>query len=622
MIITAQAAVCTSMIASIIIEKRFIQKSQAAHFSVLRGINDGPRNLVHLILSSKSVRLILRLESYLAILLLLVGMGLQFSSTILLSDVDVSVVAGENALLQLPSLLSESQDRVTTSTNSYKALPPQYAVFGELSSGTTTTPDAHGFSDTGLIQRAFLPLQVSEKREEVRSYEGNSIVMSTRVACMRPNIENLRYSACWWDNWADKNWGQLNGTLDYDSSLEDNGKEQPCGSKGCPLIPFSCDIPGAYDGYGWQSNICLAGGVGGTFWSSDTGPEGTTINSPWAINSSVYLVLSTNMGSADWGTLRDRGIGYGPSVPTQAVAEEKEWRSYQLLPGKLVNISLCFQAFNLKHSFVHMASSGNIREPEMRYDSRTGTADTRDIRRYFGTDALKLDFDRRGILRGKEIREPANYTNISQPTVGLDADKEFTMKRVKGTAYSELAATESNSSILACSHCVGGGGSTVHADLSAILEDTILSTGRASEAIKVYITSISMTIYYLYQKKFTVSEEVSLTSVNHVLTANDCKEQGACSGFVSVVTLLGVHLAIVSVITTLYLTQTRFSRHSNIWHAVSQLISQDLDDILEISHNMGDKDVIAAVRSEGNDHEVRLGGCLHGGRVKIKKHDG
>lgn len=615
--ITCQAAVCASMLAAIMLEKRSVPKSKAVHFSVLRGVGAGPLTLMRLIASSRRLAMLLCVETVLTFLLLLGSLGLQFTSTILLSDLDTSAITSSITQTQLQTLLSVSQERMTTSTHAYSRSQPVFAVFGEVQTNATTRPDVRGYSSTGLVQRAFLPLQSSAQRAATRSYEGYSTTMSSDVACMRPNIKGLQYNSDRWDEWVDQYWGVFNGTLDYVSSLEDAGKTPPYDLESCPPLSFNCEIPGTGgDQYGWQSNLCYINGVGGTTWPGDTGPAGTTIDQPWSINSTITLVSSTNMRLQDWGSIYQANGTSNHRLGDDTAVDEGEWKSYQIIPGRFVNVSVCFNSFNLMHTYVKMAAAGNITEPVVTYDSVTGSANTSSVREHFGISSSGPS-DARGILQISEIRDSSVQYDPVPPMGSTEADQNFTIGVLKREIYSELVeGLEPNITISVCEHCATAGGS-LHPDLGLTIEDTLQSTGRAADAIHLHVHSIAMTIFYDLQKRFARSQEVAVSSVQPVLTAIDCRERGGCSGFTAVVTLLGGHLVIVGIITALYVTQTRFSRYSNLWHTVSQLLGEELRDIVESSHDIADKEVLRTMNNEAGNYMVKLGRSPESKRIEV-----
>ncbi|KAI1326422.1 hypothetical protein F5Y16DRAFT_228577 [Xylariaceae sp. FL0255] len=111
--VNLQSAVCTSMLASLYLERRNARKAQVGWLSVMRGLNNGPWKLARVILSSPSLDLILCLEFWLMILMAITTMALQFSSTILLSDIKTDVIVGNSNRTMAGDLLEiTSRDQI------------------------------------------------------------------------------------------------------------------------------------------------------------------------------------------------------------------------------------------------------------------------------------------------------------------------------------------------------------------------------------------------------------------------------------------------------------------------------------------------------------------------------
>ena len=135
----------------------------------------------------------------------------------------------------------------------------------------------------------------------------------------------------------------------------------------------------------------------------------------------------------------------------------------------------------------------------------------------------------------------------------------------------------------------------------------------------VQVSPTYNTVYRQSLKTFAKSDKVAVSSACTVLTANLCRAHGGCSGFISVIILLAVHLATVTIITALYISQTRFSRHSNAWHAVAQLVSNDLYSVLLRSSNLSDQDVTRFIEKEGNNDMVAVGKLQGSSRVEFSR---
>ncbi len=607
-----------AVLAGLILERSFVSRSKVAHFSIIRATTTGPTTLMHLILSSQNIRTIFKIESLLALLLLLNSTGLQFSSTILLSDIYGTVVTGDKGAVEVRNFYSANQQSITRNEHFYKTLQPIFAVYGELPSNTTRMPSANGLSDTGIIERAFLPIGESQERIAVRSFEGEATAFSLRTACMRPDIRDFEFGVYEWvdseeDSGKGEVFGQFNATLDYGLSIRKTGANDTCGSQDCPAIPFSCYLSGAFDGDEWQSTFCFIGGVGGTLWPPEEGPGSTSLDNPWAVNSSIYLVFSNNMRTVDWVTADSLGSLYNYSLIASTASDYEEWRSYQLIPGRFLNASLCFQSYSLGLASVRMAATGAIMEPNITRDLDTGRTNTDAVQTYFGTDPTRPEPGQRGILQIETIQ--------SQPLGSQDESRNITLRKVGEMMYEELVMDPySNVSLLACYHCTCGSVAEFHIDLTTVLANTINSTLRAADILQTNLFSIAMTVYYQSLETFTVPENVTISSIRTVMTAQGCKIRGGCSGFVSVLTLLAVHITVILVITTLYTMRTRFSKPSNVWCAVSQLASDELCDVMDTSGGLSDKIVAQGMEREGKDYAVKIGNLPGSKGVGVLRH--
>lgn len=239
-----------------------------------------------------------------------------------------------------------------------------FPIFSETpQDNTSISPDSHRLSDTGLKRKGLLPLGLSDSRTAARRYQGNAMVLNTRVACMPPTMEG-RVSSLNWTSSSGSDatliaYGHVVGALDYPLSLRAAGVADLATDSGQQNITsFECGIPGAPNSREtseYQSSFCLVGGAGGSMWDVATDNHDMesfwSINDqPWASRNPMYLVLSTTMNPDDWQELPD-----GQPLP-QGDAY-REWQSYELLQGKFLNISLCFPAYNVERYQVRMQTT-------------------------------------------------------------------------------------------------------------------------------------------------------------------------------------------------------------------------------------------------------------------------
>ncbi|KAI0837652.1 hypothetical protein F5Y06DRAFT_297511 [Hypoxylon sp. FL0890] len=621
-IISSQAAVCTSMIAAVVLEKRRARRSQVAWFSVIRSINDGPSKLAGMMVTSTSF--VRHFEFWLLLLMVAVTLGLQFSSTILLTDIHDFVMIGNLNNTEALSLLVYQRDdfHLQLTGDTFLSEPPLYATFGEAQDEFDATPNINGVSNTGIIQRALLPLPESNDRTSIRRFDGNLIVMNSQVACMRPHID-AQYSSVHFSIDADDTLGMLEGRLQYNSTFRNAhvSSDSLCNEDMCEEVAFGCPVPGAT--LGWQSNTCLFDGLGAQNWNTSFDPKWNPSDGPWSRNSSVTLVFTTNMESEDWNMVSDQGVPLPPGSPYQ------EWQSYELIPGRFLNITLCFAAFYLDRHQVSMSSSTGHppREPVTNMSLTSRTYSTADVQDMMGVSVPQKSHGARAIL-DMQIVGPPDDGPSSSPANSMTsfsyAGGNMTLAKLTPTVletvmYYELTAGfQNNGSISFCYFCTADG-YAVNPALGLLFNDIVVQTGRAANAMLTMMSTIWSDIYYTYVPTMRTLQGAQMTATTSVRAPGPCSTHG-CPGMVAVTTLVCIHLVYVTIITILYVRQVRYSRRGNIWHSISQLVSGELKETLGNTNNAGDDVVDKHVAKANDDPFVKIGWLEEVGRVEIMRY--
>lgn len=361
------------MLAALVLEKRATQKTRVATLSILRAINDGPGRLAYLMMGSKTLAIFQYIEFWLIVLLVTMTVALQFLSTILLTDVYDFTVVGDLKDLQVRSLLSPKTTRDdvghTMELLSFYSGETTFPLFSETVAAPSAElqPSEKGLSDTGLKQKGLLPLDSGDSRMGARHYQGNAMVFNSRTACMPPNISASLFAQNWTASVGDEEqvygYGWMSGELDYSQTLENAGIiDAPQYNTS---TYFECGVPGVTTkgNEEWQSVFCLVSGVGGSIaaihLTEDMAPYWDATTDPWSSPSNlVYLVISTTVMGDDWLSMDGLAVSEGSTYG--------EWTSFEAIPGKYVNISVCFPAFNVERHNVRMDTTGTaLREPEL-----------------------------------------------------------------------------------------------------------------------------------------------------------------------------------------------------------------------------------------------------------------
>ncbi|KAJ2987177.1 hypothetical protein NUW58_g4647 [Xylaria curta] len=596
-VVSFQVALCTSMTAALILEKRSARKSDVAYLSIARSVNDGPRRVAQLLFSSRSLSVLAYLELWLISLLALVMVALQFSSTLLLSDLHDYVVVGDQESRSIANFgafthINDSNMGINWGTD---LTSPTYAVFGEERTTYNVTTAASGFSDTGLIRRGYLPFQGAEKRTSVRKYRGPTLVTNSRTVCVPPQIEG-RFLA---DDstYQELGVGHIVGNVDYGRSIRQalDGVGSLCTGNGCESVSFDCSVPGTESDNSTQSNICFIETVGrtSTFMSDfiiELPPSELLqyINmegDPWSINSTMFLVFRSGLTITDWGEVTHE-------FPIPPARVNDEWSTIEVLDGRLLDISLCFVRFYIQPRYVSMIAQKPTHEPTIVWDGISQEHDTAAVSNF------RLD---------------PSATDLKTPE-GISATI------LQRTILTKLTSNFNPNSFSGCIFC-SDWSVPVLAEYALLFTDIIESTGRAAAALHSFFALHAATAYDSTLRAFDVSEVVEVVVTTSVRIPGPCSEH-KCSGFISVTALLGVHLVIVAAITTLYVSQVRYSRLSNTWHAISQLMGNELEDVLSHADNAKDKSICKALKRDGQDNFVQLGLADGSTRVQVLKYTG
>ncbi|CZR67554.1 uncharacterized protein PAC_17453 [Phialocephala subalpina] len=124
---------------------------------------------------------------------------------------------------------------------------------------------------------------------------------------------------------------------------------------------------------------------------------------------------------------------------------------------------------------------------------------------------------------------------------------------------------------------------------------------------------MATTIMDDYQSSLGELQDTQLATTTTARTPGPCSKH-SCAGFVTVTTLLGVHLVCVMAITALYLRQARYSRYGNVLHTAAQLMSDDLREIFQQADSKGDKEEL---ERDGKDDFVKVAKSRFDGKIEV-----
>ncbi|KAJ3567298.1 hypothetical protein NPX13_g6821 [Xylaria arbuscula] len=609
-----QATICTSMLAALILEKYGVRKTQGAWLSIMRSINDGPMKLGGLLVKGPRARFLL-VETWLTFLIIIITLALQFSSTLLLSDIDDFVILGNPHTTEFGDLfaLQSNTSLMLFYDLGISTRPPIYAAFGEVQEGFNTTPNEKGASDTDFIQRSLIPMSDVNSRTSIKRIEGNTMVMGARASCIRPHI-NAKYSALTWAGNVDLPYGYIEGTVDYNASFAEAGvtSDMPCIEMECAAVGFGCTIPNLRaKEVGWQATACIFDGIRGRWKSSDFSSAWNPLKGLWSPNTTMALVISTNMHYMDWSKVLD--------ITTLPAGDPyEEWRSYDTGSGYF-NITLCSFGFNIGRFYTSMIAPTPLREPQTKFDHYSLVHSTADVRSYMGVDVIQGSHAARSIL-DLEILGPAQDLLGSSQSHFLSENisiGQLESSFMESVIYNEFwSSADGNTSILLCSACSGVASDLVHIEIGLLFSDTVSETGRAANALMSLITTWFSSVYYTYLGDFKIPHNATVLATKTVQIPGICSKDG-CPGYITVSTLILTHILSVITIATLYIVETRYSRYGNVWHTVAQLKGDELVEVLDEAHDASDATVERNLKMQGDAQLLKVGRQSGNGRVGV-----
>ncbi|KAI1077663.1 hypothetical protein F5B20DRAFT_572133 [Whalleya microplaca] len=589
---SAQAAVCTSLVAALILERR------------TRSVNNGPLQLIQEIMSSKSWRLVVRPESSLLIFLALANLGIQFSSTILLPDLDIASLAQTSERIRHDVALSSQVD-VGALSNVISWMDPNSAIFGEVEVSTSAEPDEHGVSNVMLTHRAFPPFEQAD-RLKLRTFKGPALSVNTQVSCLRPSM-NATLEIHQTDD--DYPVYSLSGEISYEQTFKDSAINQSTtcldssNTSACFPTYFNCTIPSRQlrTEKTWQPALCVLPPP--EINMEDALQLWSLPNTVWMPTSMFFLSLATNANLSYYLQINKSNI----FLESQIL--DGEWVSYRLFDQSFLNTSLCSASLNMTMADVNMSTDIDLQEPEFTWYPNGTSPSTSTLQTMMDADAVHKDAHDRGILSISQFDQPAPLSAFDVDQ-GLALDAISTSENVfwLGYASGTWDGTGNNWSMIMCTSCQFQGWSTI-SDGAALFESIINSRGRPAVAVNSFLTLMMQSFYSFLVPYFDGPGDVEVAFSKQVSIPR------CWDGIIVVLVMVSIELLCVMAIVMLYVTNIRYSRQGNYWHAVSQLMSDRTQSVLEQSDELRDGEV-ARILKEDNT-KVSVGRSAHSGKVEV-----
>jgi len=597
-ILAVQAFIITSLLSAIILERYGVPLVHLAEFSVLRSVNSGPFKLVMLMVSSRRFLWRVRLPFALTMVIMVTALTSQFASTMLISDLEISPVTMDRQTSPIGSFLNFSNarfDHPPALTNA-----PYFIPFGEVGGGiAAAAPNDKGVSDTGVVQRVFLPFQETN-RTTVREYRGKAYVLSYQYTCMRPRLLNARLTLT---NDTTINPTRLKGkfVLSGNASFADTfrgaGLEEPpdCAGFSCFDPEFNCSMPVVpVDG---TSDTKLAQACTPTrtnvLWTNlaPTLPSRPILNS-----TAVFYLIQSN---ATHGFINNGSRTAVLTFPN-ASRSDGEFATWRLAGGLDVSMSVCFQHLSPGFADVVAAADRDLPALQSTWDLDQQVWDVGDAALQLGVDpgyrGPRDEAAARGLYRVQSI---GNYTF---PDYFQLLDEALTFFGTVNTVPINLILSP---------EAIGPLSTSVNLETQTIVSQALRTTGRASAALQTLMTVFALGNIQPILPLLTAQDTAVVSMTTPLLAPRGSR------GLVILTAIVCSSLVCSILITVYFLVRTRYSTHGNYWRSVAQVFSEETQWILDDSTEVND-DAVAAMMHGQTDLDVKIGRSFDGsGRVQV-----
>ena len=188
-----QTAISTSMIAAVLLQRGVVLLSRFPSVSLQRLHPSGPFGLTWTVLIKQHLWTQIDLSLGLVILSL-TTLFFQFTSTVLLSAVQLDAVTGLNTSMNLAYGI-DSDSLIDTDTFRELFWSKRPTAFPSWAEYSEPAISIDGIYDTGTSLRALLPVKDTAQREVLKAFDGVATLVDSRVVCVRPQLQDLFFRA-------------------------------------------------------------------------------------------------------------------------------------------------------------------------------------------------------------------------------------------------------------------------------------------------------------------------------------------------------------------------------------------------------------------------------------------
>ncbi|PHH91339.1 hypothetical protein CDD83_854 [Cordyceps sp. RAO-2017] len=561
-VIAFQASLVAAMIAGIMLEAIGIPLVYASSLSIVRALPIAPANLLYgrgLLQQG----LLPSVVYGLVVFEVLITVASQFLSTIYLSDFSIGTY-----------ITAANKTQVTYFRTGFLSMPtwtPDVVsrTFAELAEPFAQGPDFH---DTGPTYRAFLPFANENERTRLRKFHGPTVVVDTRVVCVRPDVANMTLRRMPSNS---SNEPIISGQIAIDATRYPMLKELAD-----PLpLNFSCWLPNSSRDPGISSLCQLHSARTVQLNETFRGSGGYFFRSVLAVFQLTDLPVEPDMNRQKTSRRLD------------TVRHDGSWAVLGWKPEEVMRVTVCAFDPTWVDLLVDIHSSWEGLEPRIAWEKTSEDQfywNSKATLRQLGASRTPESPADRGVLTlepwrwgqvmvDRNLRKPG----FSIERLGLQPDSKIRNETVKPRVVITPGGYERES--------------RPDMALAIIYNDTLQATQSPALAMQALLMGVYQAEYYT---ALMTEREQATAWISFAVTASMPMRW---TGFIAAGALIITHLNIVVIVAILYLRLTSNSLIGNAWQAVSQVTSHDTCPMLEKADTTKDSDIKRWARRQSLD---------------------
>ncbi|KAL8787041.1 MAG: hypothetical protein Q9195_007946 [Heterodermia aff. obscurata] len=536
--VSLQATTGTSMLAGLALENTQVLILHLASVSMMRTANAGPYMLLLLMFKAflKNPRRWRQILLPILILLLaLVSLLSEFTSTTLLSDLKQGTTPGHSSSsTTATNFVYDTNGSIPFVSRGtvWTKKPPFYPAFAEYRQALVDVPA--DTIDTGLSLRAFLPIQTQEQRLMLRNFSGRATVVDSRVRCVRPQLtmEKGHYAA-------EPVLG-LSGQITVAPGQSTN---------------FSCVLPFPNPGLDgtvpneWQLGVTYLG----QFPNASVAPMQSVVRQASSNVSygMVFLVVNVTAGSSpDWLRLlgvdaSEFGLFGGTGAQPKSYRGRKNWADLLFTANEslVMSASLCYASYDSAVLEITASGGSNRTEPFATYDSQSQSYDYSSIRRQLGQTPYGLQSlkpEDRGVLsimkRNSWQPGPNDYADsgwlLDAVELKLDGDPADTVDYLQASAVSNNMTAYLYNAVNPTSEWQGLVRLSPDPSVTGLFQQILTNGGDVAFALQSLLTVFTGMTYYDQLQQFNSPNKIETTPF--IIVSNPINDRQLVAGSSSI----------------------------------------------------------------------------------------